>query len=112
MELDYKAVGKRIRQERLKCNETQQSLAELIDMSTAFVGCIETGKRKMSLDTFVRIVHALGVPSDQLLVDCLDSNFSVCNNEFSYLMEGLDNKDRELIIEIVKCIKEHSSRER
>ena len=32
MDLDYKAVGKRIRQERLKCNETQQSLAELIDM--------------------------------------------------------------------------------
>ena len=100
MDLDYKAVGKRIRQERLKCNETQQSLAELIDMSTAFVGCIETGKRKMSLDTFVKIVNALG----------LDSNFSVCNNELSYLMEGLDNRNRELIIEIAKCIKEHSSR--
>lgn len=112
MSLDYKAIGKRIRQERLKCNETQQSLAELIDMSTAFVGCIETGKRKMSLDTFVRIVNALGIPADQLLVDCLDSNYSACGNEFGYLMEGLDNRNRELIIEIVRCIKEHSLKNR
>lgn len=110
MDLDYKAIGKRIRMERLKCNETQQSLAELIDMSTAFVGCIETGKRKMSLDTFVRIVNALGVPSDALLMDCLDNNYAVCNNELSYLMDGLDNRNRNLIIEIVKCIKEHSLR--
>lgn len=107
MSIDYKAIGKRIRQERLKCNETQQSLAELIDMSTAFIGCIETGKRKMSLDTFVKIVNALGVPADQLLVDCLDSNYSVYSNEFGCLLDGLDNRNREIIIEIVRCIKEH-----
>ena len=38
--MDYKRLGKRIREERLRLNLTQAQLAESIDISDTFMGAI------------------------------------------------------------------------
>ncbi|MBQ4326972.1 MAG: helix-turn-helix transcriptional regulator, partial [Clostridia bacterium] len=48
--MDYTALGKRIREERLKLNLTQEQLAEDVDLSTAYIGQIERGERRVSLE--------------------------------------------------------------
>ena len=69
--MDYKFVGKRIRERRSAMGFTQERLAERIHKSCSFVGHIERGTRKLSLETFFEIAEALQCPADDLLGRCL-----------------------------------------
>lgn len=49
MELDYKAIGKRIKIARIKADLTQERLAERIGISPTHLSNIETGTTRVSL---------------------------------------------------------------
>ena len=66
-ELDYIKMGARIRQLRKINGWSQEELAKKCGISMTFMGHIERGTRRMSLDTFARICGALGVGADELL---------------------------------------------
>ena len=55
MELDYKAIGKRIKIARIKADLTQEALAEKASLSTTHMSNIETGNSKLSLPTIVSL---------------------------------------------------------
>ena len=56
MELDYKAIGARIRAKREQMGYTREQLAEKLDISSKFCSDIELGARGMSLhQSFARI---------------------------------------------------------
>ena len=74
MKVDYAALGKRIRDERMRLHLSQNGVAELAGISTSFYGKIERGETKASLETFVAIVCVLNVSADALLVDALRHN--------------------------------------
>ena len=65
--MDYVDMGKRVRKQRQLIGLTQQELAERIGVSTSFVGHVERGTRKASLETLVALSNALGVGVDYLL---------------------------------------------
>lgn len=64
---DYEYIGRMVKRYRHWNELTQAQLAELIGVSTSFVGHIERGSRKMSIDTLCAICRALGVSSDKIL---------------------------------------------
>ena len=61
MSLDYKAIGKHIREARRRNHLSQAMLAEAVDKTPSYISYIESGLKSMSLDTFVLIANALGV---------------------------------------------------
>lgn len=63
----YRMVGKRVRQLRLQQHLTQEQLAERAEISTSFLGHIERGSRKLSLDSFYRLARALDCTANDLL---------------------------------------------
>ncbi len=67
MELDYKAIGRRIRALRKEQKLTLEQLAERTNRSASFVGLIERGERIMSLETFCELVAALNCSADEIL---------------------------------------------
>lgn len=68
-ELDYQAIGRRIRAARQKKNMTQEKLGELCGLSTAHIGHIERGTRTPSLQTAFQIASVLEVSMDYLVFD-------------------------------------------
>lgn len=64
---DYTKIGRMVKRYRHWNDLTQAQLAELIGVSTSFVGHIERGSRKMSIDTLCAICRVLGVSSDKIL---------------------------------------------
>ena len=70
----YKGLGKRIRQQRTLAKMTQEKLAEAAGISLSFLGHIERGTRKASLDTLVKICNALKVSPRLLLQDSLEDD--------------------------------------
>lgn len=61
MNLDYKAIGKRIKIARIRADLTQEKLAERVNLSTSHMSNIETGTTKVSLSAIVDIANALSV---------------------------------------------------
>ena len=67
--IDYTEIGQKIRQSRIAHSYSQEQLAELTGISTAFLGHIERGTRAMSLETLVSICSVLNISIDYLLLD-------------------------------------------
>lgn len=67
MEIDYCILGENVRKFRKQRMLSQEQLAELCDISTSFLGHIERGTRKMSLETLVSLADVLHVTPDSLL---------------------------------------------
>lgn len=65
MELDYKAIGKRIKIARIKADLTQERLAEMVEISPTHMSNIETGTTRVSLTAIVSLANALSVTVDQ-----------------------------------------------
>ena len=72
MELDYQAIGIRIRRLRKEQGLTQQRLAELSSQEPSNISHIERGATKLSLPTIVNIANSLNVTVDDLLCDSLE----------------------------------------
>ncbi len=66
-ELDYTKMGARIRQVRKAKGWSQEKLAKKCGISLNFMGNIERGTRKMSMDTFASLCRELEIDADALL---------------------------------------------
>ena len=65
--MDYKSLGHRIRKCRIEKHLTQEKLAEMAGISLSFLGHIERGTRKASLETIVSLSNSLEISIDYLL---------------------------------------------
>lgn len=69
--VDYVDLGQRIMQLRKKQGLTQKELSERAGVSLSFMGLIERGERKASLETIVSIANELGVGLNYLFAASL-----------------------------------------
>lgn len=53
--------GRKLQKVRKSVGITQEKLSELTGISTTFIGLVETGKRKPSLETLRKISSKLGL---------------------------------------------------
>lgn len=67
-ELDFRLIGRRVRDFRLGCGLTQEKMAEAAELSVPYVSHIERGARKASINTLIKIASALDVTVDALLL--------------------------------------------
>ena len=73
----YTSIGRRIRRLRKRRRWTQAELAERADISTSFLGHIERGSRKLSVETLNRIALALNCSADALLGTGLEAHLDL-----------------------------------
>lgn len=104
--MDYKKVGYRIRLERTNLNLTREKLAELLDLSTNFLGHIERGEKKMSLDTLVKIASILHVSLDYLVYG-YDSSSTTNTSKLQKLINKCNQEEISLITDVIKSILPH-----
>ena len=102
--MDYKRLGERIREERLKLNLTQAKLAEDIDISDTYMGAIERGERSLTLDTLVRLVNRLGVTVDYMLADSVEDNDSNIIKQFKQIIDCQSLERKQMAINILRTI--------
>ena len=111
MDLDYTAIGMRIRDARKRSRLSQATLSELVDLSPSYISYIENGVKGMSLETFVMIANALGVTADRLLMEQLDEKNDITSSQVAALLADCSAFEDGVIIDTIKALK-HSMRER
>ncbi len=100
--MDYILLGKRIRDERLLLRLTLEKLAERTDKSINFIGQIERGEGKPSLETMVDIANALGTTVDSLLRDNVRAVNDNTGKEIEAIIRTLDDNGKQFILDMVK----------
>ncbi len=102
--MDYKRLGKRIREERQRLGLTQAELAEDINISDTYMGAIERGERSLTLDTLVRLVNRLGVTVDYMLADSVMDNDSNIVEQFKQIIDCQPLERKQMAINVLRTI--------
>ena len=102
--MDYKRLGERIREERLRLHLTQARLVEDVDISATYMGAIERGTRSLTLDTLVRLVNRLGVTVDYLLADSVADADSNILDQFKQIVDGQPMERKQLALQVLRTI--------
>lgn len=71
MQLNYAALGNRIRERRNEKGFSQEKLAELTGLSITHISNVEHAKTKVALQSLVLIANALDTTLDELIGDSL-----------------------------------------
>lgn len=104
---NYKIIGQRIKKERETLKLTQKELAERAGIDFRFLGNIERGVSKPSLDTIVSIAQAIDMPLDLLVAEhILHKNppeNSAITKEVVRLMKMLTDTDAKRILKLIRC---------
>ena len=108
--MDFYSIGRNIRQFRLKRKIRQEKLAELADISPNFVGMIERGEKRPSLETFIKILNALGASADVILCDVIEDDYRVKDSLLHEKLSKLSEEDRRKIYDVVDTMIAHSKR--
>ena len=106
MKLD--TIGKNIRKFRLVKKLRQEDLAERTGLTANYIGMVERGEKIPSLETFIKIVNALGVSSDMVLTDVLETGYTVKNSMLNEKLEKLVPEDRNRIYEVIDTLVKQS----
>lgn len=101
MELDYKAIGKRIKIARIKTDMTQERLAELAGISPTHMSNIETGTTRVSLSAIVNLANALSVTSDDLLCDSVIKAKVQFEQDIAGVLQDCDEYEVRMIRDIL-----------
>ena len=104
MEINYKDIGMRIKNSRTLQGITQQTLAELSNLSPTNISHIERGATKLSLPSLIAIANALNVTTDQLLMDVINHSKEQFNDELARLLNHCSSDEYKMIIDVTKSI--------
>lgn len=99
--MEKAALGKRIREARIKKGYTQQDLANKAGIGLMYIGEIERGVKMPSLNIFIKIVEALDISADYVLRDELTSGETYIFDELTRKLLPLSPKQRKAAAEIL-----------
>ena len=97
-------IGNRIRETREQKSITRESLAENSEISPKFLYEIETGKKRLSAKSLLKISDSLGCSCDYLLTG-KESPYHKANELVSTLNK-FDSKQQKRILKLLKLLHE------
>ena len=80
MAINYQRIGKKIRELRIKRKLSQETLAELCNLSSSYISYIETGKKRLSFATLEKLSKYLNFD-----IDIYDKNIKKYSNKQAFL---------------------------
>ena len=104
--LNYALLGQRISEERKKRKMTQEQLAEEANLTASFVGFLERGAKKPSVESLVSIANVLKIGIDYLLMQQKEIPHPVLEHGIAEALEGVNEKQKEALTLYIISLKE------
>lgn len=102
-ELDYVALGKRIRLYRTRKKLTQEAVAESLNVAVSTISHCEVGTHKISLQNLVKLCNVLEVSLDDLLCDSLVSvRDDYVSSELQALISDCTPDEKAFLFSVLK----------
>lgn len=101
--MEREALGRRIRESRIKKGYTQQELADRAEIGVVYLSEIERGVKMPSLNIFIKIIDSLDVSADYVLRDELPSGKEYICNEITEKVLALTPSQRKTATDILNA---------
>ena len=106
MELDYVALGERIRQRRQEKGLTQSYVAEQARIEPSNISHIERAASKVGLNTLVKIANILECTVNDLRCDSLECERHAFENQLLDLSKDCSPKELRVITDLALALKD------
>lgn len=104
--MDLVDLGKRLKQKRMAESLTQEQLAEKTNLSVAYIGMLERGKRVPSLETFIVIADELNATADELLYGTIRNGYQSRMARYEEKLAKLSNAEKNKIYAVMDALLE------
>ena len=101
MVINYKLIGRRIKEYRHRQNLNQAGLAEEADISISYLSSVENGLKKVSLSVLIKIANSLGVGVDSFLLDIIPCDKGYGFDKLSELLSDCGDITYKTIMDTV-----------
>lgn len=98
-------IGRRIQTIRNRRHMTQQTLAEISNLSVPYISHIENGRKNVSLSALVRIAAALEVTVDQLLVGNQLQDQDSLHIEIQDIFSDCTLREQRMLVAVAEAVK-------
>jgi len=105
MDLDYSALGERIRMIRKSKGMTQNYLAEQVGIEPSNISHIERAVSKVGLATLVGIANTLECSVDDLLCDSLTSEREAFEGQLVEISRDCTPKELRMLTDMARAMK-------
>ena len=103
-EIDFKALGSKLREIRTSKGLTQEYVATISNVNVSHISNIENNRVKISLQTLVFICNALDVTVDFVLSKEYFHAITALDNEILKELHACNPQTKEQILEIIKIL--------
>ena len=108
MKVDYKLIGKRIKDIRMQQEITQEQLSEFADITSGYLSKIETGIGKPSLEVLISISYSLGVSLDDIVyANTRMENFGIVKRSILKTIDECTASEQELICHMIQSFADY-----
>lgn len=105
-EINYGALGARIREARLRKHISQEKLSDMVNVSVRYMSNIELAKSKIGLQTLNAVANALDTTIDALLYDSSPLLVSKYDTEAKEVLSDCTAEEKQFLIDLMKHAKE------
>jgi transcriptional regulator with XRE-family HTH domain len=104
LNIDYKLIGKRIKEARKEAGLTQEKMAEILDVSIGYVSQVERGTTKISLDLLGAVSSILKKDLSYFVSEAVVLSENYMTTEILEDFEKLSARDKQLTSEFIKLL--------
>ena len=104
MNVDYAAIGQRIKQARRRRVLAQERLAEVFAVSVGYISQIERGVTKISLDTLAAVSASLDCELAELVTGVAVRQGGYLEQELAQTVDRMDGRQRKMLLEMARLL--------
>ena len=109
--VDYRALGAKVKQRRLALSLTQEKVSEKLDLSESFYSRIERGERVLSVETLIKIANYFDLSLDYLLLDSTHSSINKkLQTELESISSDMNPSQEEFLLSLLRIYAENINR--
>ncbi|MBN2851582.1 MAG: helix-turn-helix transcriptional regulator [Clostridia bacterium] len=100
----YKVIGENIRKRRKQLHLTQEQLSEMCGFSRSYIGIIERGLKKFSIEALIKISNQLHVSLNYLAGELVDNYNLSFKDEMAQYLADVPKEKLDSLKSIIKTI--------
>lgn len=100
----YQIIGENIRIRRNQLHLTQNRLSEMCGFSRSYIGTIERGNKKFSIEVLIKIANQLNVTLNYLAGDLIESYDNGLKEDMETYLADIPKEKQESLKNIIKTI--------
>lgn len=105
--INYIKIGFQIKSEREKFGMTREDFSGILGISTYFLGQVERGERRMSVNGYINVCQCLHISMDSLFSKQVSNNTDNTTNDIYSLFNKCSEKEIIIIESIIKSTLPH-----